>query len=1442
MALNDNYRLNISGDSSDLENSLKTIQAYMEVIESMELDAPIDKMGDKLRQIASQAKNLQDIMSKQEGSAFISARDMNEANDSVRKATKEVNDFKQAIKEAQQEQIASGRNPNPELQKTYEKLNRVLDGTKDKIEDLSSVSIGKDASINTRINDMKRLKDLTDDYYKSVEDTVSVNQKLKQVRATRNRVRRNLDKSEISGRMTYDQGIQTQQALNQSGMMRNDAERFKKRMNEFGQFKAESQRQNQDLSRKYSSGTIDKETYEKERAKITASIQAREKEYDALEKLVRELEKTSNYFDNQANQEFSTRKKDARRGTFERIWQERAPSIASHGVMAGMAVGAGAYINGKSLSETNRPMKVALGQQMGNSDYTSIRHDFEDLSIDNHLGYNSTDMLKFASDYMGSVGYKGQENVQEGVKELATGGKAMGISNDEAYRESMNALMHSGALDSGADIKDMQSAFLGGLKDSGMVGKNEEQLKALSTIAESVGQGRTLTKEDLQTTTSMQSLLASSGSKGLQGAQGAQFMSSLNEGFRNGMQDPYTRQALGWGTQYQGLEGRYDLQKRMDKGIADPNNVTDLYQQATLGASTEKGQKMMFNESLKNMGVNATLEQSDELFKMAQEGKLTEKALSDYRKKIEKEGKSERDSNSKDYKESQEGKDDQGKAKASKISEDLYDMAGNLRNANTALMSLPAPLYLAGASAMAFAVSLMKSVAMMKGSQMMNGGWKETGRNIRDRVRGGKKGGKGTPGAPLGGGGKNPKDPKSPKGNGGGSFFDSSTKPSGGTSNGSKGMKGRFFDTFSTLKDKVRTNPDKDTSFKGQFKDITAKTKETGKKLWDFTKQRDFTPKEYMQRTFKGAKGIGKLSGEALEGSVFSKIPKLAQKGNTTKNSSVFSKAKDLFKGNKGTSGIVAGADSLGKFGGLTRGIGKSIPILSTGLSIAGIGTSLASGDKEGVGSSAGSLAGGTIGSTIGATLGSIIPGAGTVAGGAVGGMLGSMGGDFLGREIAKDAKFVKPKSYKDFGLVGKAYHGISNLFSSKDNVGAGKGGGLPDPNSTAPILGGVKGNSGIVSGGEGILDPSKRNLNFLLGANTNGTILHPNDEEEKEDGKKGVKSGLNGVKNETNKKGRMDAERLREKNNDSESKNLKIYKGLLDRAEQLIQDAKSLDLEGGSEGESEGDSGGSASDIGGSGGKKIYKFLKSKGLSDSQVSAVMGNLQQESNLDPNATNPTSGAYGIAQWLGSRKSDLQSFAKSKGKKASDLDAQLDFLWKEMSSGQNSVMLKNAGWSKKGSLESNTKAFATGFERMGANEAMMGTRVSNAKKFKDKYGGGKGGRFSIDPEMSIRNTTPGNLPYRELSDSLVNANSNNMNREEMNSLVSSQIPKLVKSSVTDNNTESNNRPQGTVNNNVNVNVTVEGSENPQETGYEVAQQVKTTLSNDLSIFSNQYRRV
>jgi hypothetical protein len=55
-----------------------------------------------------------------------------------------------------------------------------------------------------------------------------------------------------------------------------------------------------------------------------------------------------------------------------------------------------------------------------------------------------------------------------------------------------------------------------------------------------------------------------------------------------------------------------------------------------------------------------------------------------------------------------------------------------------------------------------------------------------------------------------------------------------------------------------------------------------------------------------------------------------------------------------------------------------------------------------------------------------------------------------------------------------------------------------------------------------------------------------------------------------------------------------------------------------------------------------------------------------ESNLNPEAVNPKSNAYGIAQWLGSRKAKLFSRYGMKP----TFRNQLDFIWDELNSTEN----------------------------------------------------------------------------------------------------------------------------------------------------------------------------
>lgn len=78
-----------------------------------------------------------------------------------------------------------------------------------------------------------------------------------------------------------------------------------------------------------------------------------------------------------------------------------------------------------------------------------------------------------------------------------------------------------------------------------------------------------------------------------------------------------------------------------------------------------------------------------------------------------------------------------------------------------------------------------------------------------------------------------------------------------------------------------------------------------------------------------------------------------------------------------------------------------------------------------------------------------------------------------------------------------------------------------------------------------------------------------------------------------------------------------------------------------------------------------IEKFLRGKGLNDKAIAGVMGNIQLESNFSTTAINGSSGAYGLFQWLGSRKTRLQEYARETGSTIDNIYTQLQFFWEEI---------------------------------------------------------------------------------------------------------------------------------------------------------------------------------
>ena len=165
---------------------------------------------------------------------------------------------------------------------------------------------------------------------------------------------------------------------------------------------------------------------------------------------------------------------------------------------------------------------------------------------------------------------------------------------------------------------------------------------------------------------------------------------------------------------------------------------------------------------------------------------------------------------------------------------------------------------------------------------------------------------------------------------------------------------------------------------------------------------------------------------------------------------------------------------------------------------------------------------------------------------------------------------------------------------------------------------------------------------------------------------------------------------------------------------------------------------------------QKIWNFFKSKGLNDYGCASLMGNLQAESSLsscnmensyerEKGFTDTTyvqavdNGTYtkeqfvddqvgfGIAQWTWwSRKKALYEYAKSKGVSIGNLDAQLEFLYQELSTSYKDVLsaLKNAT-----SILEASNVVLFDFENpYDKSVRVQNLRADLGQKFYDKYAG------------------------------------------------------------------------------------------------------------------------
>lgn len=128
----------------------------------------------------------------------------------------------------------------------------------------------------------------------------------------------------------------------------------------------------------------------------------------------------------------------------------------------------------------------------------------------------------------------------------------------------------------------------------------------------------------------------------------------------------------------------------------------------------------------------------------------------------------------------------------------------------------------------------------------------------------------------------------------------------------------------------------------------------------------------------------------------------------------------------------------------------------------------------------------------------------------------------------------------------------------------------------------------------------------------------------------------------------------------------------------------------------------------------KVYTALVKNGLSSAAACGVMANIEKESNFNPSAGS-TSGAYGLCQWTGSRRSNLFSYCNRNGYSSSSVEGQVAFLMYELRNSYSGVLnsLKSVANNADGAYNAGYR-FCYDFERPANKGSRSSQRASVAK--------------------------------------------------------------------------------------------------------------------------------
>lgn len=954
--------MSVQGDTSQLKSELKTIELLMGSLGQNINPDSFNTWIDKLQQIKRETKEMDKAFDKFGDVNVMPNKDLAKFNESSRNALKNMNDLRKAIEGISKSGKLDGLEVDKEVIGSYHNLVKSAKNYADITKNLNSnVRLKPDQSVKQMQKDLKDLGQESERVLAIRKEIADTNIERKNIKTASRKAKTISDQGLTTGKITYNDDRRLKD-LTSDGVLRDyrkASEQAKRRREENAKKILDNNEQIKELS-----SIKVKDRTPKQQEKL-ADLTTQNDELAKLNNLLGDFsEDVKRATDSLQSSKNSIGRYDVKseRGSWKATLEDRAPSIGMAGVGAvGFALGS-KYQRGQTLNKQDRDTMFFRGNLSGDTDYTNLRRETYKKALETGYGYDIQNVNQMTDSYIAMNGYNGKQDMYNGSEQFQRAGRALNIDND-AFQQAYSTIGHTGALKGkdGVGIEQFTNTFVGALDNSKMTAKSEEQLKALESVATTLGQTRALSTRDMEEQATLQGQLASTGNRMLQGEQGANALNKISNGLQNGKDDPFLLQQFGYGSEYTGIKGKNQAIRQMEKG-ATAENISRVID----NNPDQETARLQLSEVF-----GLSQEEIDGIMKAYDDGKLTDSEMKKAMKKNKKDGKKKADEDSENVKNSRENESNQSELSGQKSDSDTASSFDWVEKMKGAVNRLPLAANLLIVAAGALLASATTSMAMAGGAQMTRKLVGRAGRSRFGQTRIGKKltkgGSSGGGGFPTGTGAPGGTPPKTPNGGGNSSGGGIPTGKGGTNSKGNttpKGTqsKGRF-STIGNLGKRfigMDTQP-KDSSPGGQMKGFTRNIKRGTIKGRRFVRDTDW--KGLITNTDNTLRRVGETTGkntkEIFNSSMFN--PK-KYKGVTTKGKGLLSK---LSKGNKGTNGIMSQAPGnlggLSKISGVSRNLLKHAGLLGAGLTAVDLGSSIASGDKDRASQSIGDLAGGAI-------------------------------------------------------------------------------------------------------------------------------------------------------------------------------------------------------------------------------------------------------------------------------------------------------------------------------------------------------------------------------------------------------------------------------------------------------------------------------------------------